>query len=153
MGKYAELGRCLRERARDQVPMTFTEIEQVLGMLLPPSAQRHRSWWSNNLENNVATREWVDAGYITEQVDIQHRRLVFRRRPASLVAEPAATWTTSVRVMGETEAPQEYPLLGDQMSDPLFGALKGTVYIPPGVDLTEPADPEWGNLWGDYGDE
>ena len=26
---------------------------------------------------------------------------------------------------------------------PLFGALKGTTFIPPGVDLTEPADPNW----------
>jgi hypothetical protein len=26
---------------------------------------------------------------------------------------------------------------------PLFGALKGTVFVLPGVDLTEPADPDW----------
>jgi hypothetical protein len=33
---------------------------------------------------------------------------------------------------------------------PLIGALRGTVIIAPGVDLTEPADPEWGKLaWGD----
>jgi hypothetical protein len=25
----------------------------------------------------------------------------------------------------------------------MFGALKGLVRIAPGVDLTEPADPEW----------
>ena len=27
---------------------------------------------------------------------------------------------------------------------PMFGALKGLVRIPPGTDLTEPADPDWG---------
>jgi hypothetical protein len=27
---------------------------------------------------------------------------------------------------------------------PLFGFMKGTVRVAPGVDLTEPADPEWG---------
>jgi hypothetical protein len=28
--------------------------------------------------------------------------------------------------------------------------MKGTVTIPEGVDLTEPADPEWGErAWGD----
>jgi hypothetical protein len=33
---------------------------------------------------------------------------------------------------------------------PLFGALKGYIRIMPGVDLTEPADPEWGErVWGD----
>ena len=30
---------------------------------------------------------------------------------------------------------------------PLFGALKGVTRIPPGVDLTEPADPDWGNVY------
>jgi hypothetical protein len=29
---------------------------------------------------------------------------------------------------------------------PARGALKGMVHIPPGVDLTEPADPEWADL-------
>jgi hypothetical protein len=34
---------------------------------------------------------------------------------------------------------------------PLFGALKGTITIAPGVDLTEPADPEWGKVYDDDG--
>jgi hypothetical protein len=34
---------------------------------------------------------------------------------------------------------------------PLFGALKGTITIAPGVDLTEPADPEWGKVYDDVG--
>jgi hypothetical protein len=28
-----------------------------------------------------------------------------------------------------------------------LGALKGLVVIPPGVDLTEPAEPQWERLW------
>ena len=32
---------------------------------------------------------------------------------------------------------------------PLFGALKGITFIPPGVDLTEPADPDWGKVYED----
>jgi hypothetical protein len=30
---------------------------------------------------------------------------------------------------------------------PLFGALKGVTFIRPGVDLTEPADPDWGKVY------
>jgi hypothetical protein len=30
---------------------------------------------------------------------------------------------------------------------PLFGALKGVTFVPPGVDLTEPADPDWGKVY------
>jgi hypothetical protein len=33
---------------------------------------------------------------------------------------------------------------------PLIGALRGTVTVAPGTDLTQPADPEWGKLA--YGD-
>ena len=29
------------------------------------------------------------------------------------------------------------------------GCMKGTITIPPGVDLTEPADPEWAKLYDD----
>ena len=37
-----------------------------------------------------------------------------------------------------------------QCRHPLFGAMKGYITFVPGVDLTEPADPEWGDLaWGD----
>jgi len=31
---------------------------------------------------------------------------------------------------------------------PLIGALKGLIHVEPGVDLTAPADPDWGNrVW------
>jgi hypothetical protein len=30
---------------------------------------------------------------------------------------------------------------------PLFGALKDVTFVAPGVDLTEPADPDWGKVY------
>jgi hypothetical protein len=30
---------------------------------------------------------------------------------------------------------------------PLFGALKDITFVPRGVDLTEPADPDWGEVY------
>jgi hypothetical protein len=30
---------------------------------------------------------------------------------------------------------------------PLFGALKDMTSVPPGIDLTEPADPDWGEVY------
>jgi hypothetical protein len=32
---------------------------------------------------------------------------------------------------------------------PLFGALKDVTFVLPGVDLTEPADPDWGDVYED----
>jgi len=33
------------------------------------------------------------------------------------------------------------------MRHPLSGALKDVTFVPPGVDLTEPADPDWGKVY------
>src|SRR5687767_5502233 len=78
MSKYAALRDYLETRASETVPMTFAEIEKVLGFKLPRS-QKYPAWWSNNPNNNVMTNEWLAAGYKTEQVDIEGRKLLFRR--------------------------------------------------------------------------
>src|ERR1700761_863720 len=78
MSKYDALGRFLQSQNAEYVPMTFREIEKVTGTKLPNSKQ-YPAWWSNNTWNNVMTKVWLDAGYRTEQVDVAHERLVFRR--------------------------------------------------------------------------
>jgi hypothetical protein len=132
MGKYAPLGDYLRSRRTGLVPMTFVEIERVIGFRLPNS-QCYPAWWSNNPTNNVMTRVWLDAGFETEQVDIEGRKLVFRRVDNPPVA-PSTGAKADVR-----EPPSASP--GEQ--HPFYGWMKGTVRTAPGVDLTEPADPEW----------
>src|SRR2546421_10041955 len=79
MGKYEPLGQFLRKQRSPEVPLTFREIEKITGAKLPPKAQHHRAWWSNNPSNNVMTKVWLEAGYESAQVDVAARRLVFRR--------------------------------------------------------------------------
>lgn len=120
MSKYGPLGDFLRQQGGDEVRMTFAQIERVTGAKLPASA-RYRAWWSNNAFNSVMTKVWLDAGFRSEQVDLEGRKLVFRRvRQAPSIAAPA----------------------GDR--HPLFGVLKGLMRVMPGTDLTQPADPDWG---------
>jgi len=126
MGKYAPLGEFLRAQRTFLVRMTFDEIEEVTGAKLPPKAQLHRAWWSNNPSNNVMTKVWLEAGFETEQVDMAARKLVFRRVGDSSERAPAS----------KNGTPKRHPLLG---------ALKGLVQIMPGTDLTKPADPNWGD--------
>jgi hypothetical protein len=40
----------------------------------------------------------------------------------------------------------QVPQAKDGKRHPLFGALKDVTFTQPGVDLTEPADPDWGNI-------
>lgn len=129
MGKYEPLGIYLREQRAQEVPLSFSQIERITGVRLPPKAQHHRAWWSNNPSNNVMTKVWIEAGFESTRVDMAARKLVFRRIGRTPV-EKAAT-----------------PRKGER--HPLFGALKDVTFIAPGVDLTEPADPDWGKVYDD----
>jgi hypothetical protein len=141
MGKYAPLKMFLIEQGRDHVPMTFAEIERILNLRLPASKQ-YPAWWSNNPSNNTMTREWLDAGYQTEAVDIAGKKLVFRR-VRQCPPTPA----------GPSGAPPSRQGGGDSGvasgRHPIFGSMKGTLTILPGVDLSEPADPDWGRVYED----
>jgi hypothetical protein len=130
MGKYDALGHFLRGQRGGEVPMTFAEIERLTATKLPPSAHRHRPWWSNNARNSVMTKVWLEAGFRTEQVDMEGRKLVFRR-----VRNPAE---------GKVLQPS---VAAKDTRHPALGALKGLVQILPGTDLTEPVDPAWGSSW------
>jgi hypothetical protein len=117
MSKYTPLTRHLAQRDLDRIPMTFDQIERLLGFSLPPSSRKHRAWWSNNPSNSVMTKAWLEAGYQSEQVDIEKEKLVFARLNAVASDDPAG-------------------MPGDH---PMFGCMVGMITIAEGTDLTEPA--------------
>ena len=59
--------------------MTFEDIEEVIGATLPPSARKHRAWWSNNSTNSPMTLAWRAGGYESTSVDMANGKLVFRK--------------------------------------------------------------------------
>ena len=136
MSKYAPLADYLLSSGQDSVPMTFSEIEQIIGAELPQSAFTHRAWWSNNPTNNVMTHAWLEAGYTTAEVDMAAHTLVFRK--AAQYAPAAKSGSGELREAVAAPAAAE----ADSFSL-VFGALKGTVTIKPGTDLTAPAEADW----------
>lgn len=130
MGKYDPLRAYLAGEASAEIPMTFAQIEAVIGAPLPPAARRHRAWWSNNPDNSVITRAWRDAGYRAFQVDMVSGALVFRRDQEAGSAPNR-----------ETDSPDQGPQAG--LVARLRARLGGTVSIPYGVDLTEPVSDVW----------
>lgn len=128
MSRYAALTSHLLHATGERIPMTFEEIEAVVGRTLPQSALKHRAWWSNNPSNSVITQAWLDAGFRSEQVDMEGHRLVFRR-VAAPGPQPAAA-----------PPPGSDPL---DLLRALYGALAGTVTIGPDTDLTAPTADTW----------
>ena len=133
MGKYEPLTEFLQKQPGGEVRMSFAQIERVVGFKLPPVAQRLRAWWSNSPTNNVMTRAWLDAGFRSEQVDMAARKLVFRKGAASFASDAAPPLAAKNAAKRKN--------IGEH---PLFERIRGTAHVPEGVDLTEPADPDWG---------
>lgn len=134
--KYAPLRDYLAGQTASEVPMTFGEIERVIGAELPPKAPSHRAWWSNNPSNNVMTKAWLDAGFRAERVELEKGRLVFRKVGAN-----------ESRPLGGAGAASHIDHAGSvrrlarQGWETLFGSLRGTVLIR--SDLTLPIGDPW----------
>lgn len=125
MSKYAPLEAYLSRQPGAEVPMSFVDIERVVGFPLPEKASQNRAWWSNNPTNNVMTNAWLKAGFKTERVDMGARTLVFRRLRHADVAG--------------VQEPVHRQNLG--ALDQVYGALRGTVRI--NVDLTISTGETW----------
>ena len=135
MSKYVPLTAHLRGSGQVSVSMTFETIERIVGVKLPPSAYKYRAWWSNNPTNSVITHAWLEAGYKTANVDMPGRKLVFRKcLPDAPSIEPGD---------GRHVQDNASEAVGAGFFSRIFGALKGTVTIAPGTDLTSPVDEDW----------
>jgi hypothetical protein len=129
MSKYEPLNAFLAGRNEREVAMSFAEIEMLIGASLPPSAFKHRAWWSNNPSNSVITDAWLRAGYQTERVDLGSRRLVFRKTDR-----------------GDRSSAQPPPVPGlgrGGVLARLRSVLGGTVRFKPDLDPTAPTGEAW----------
>ncbi len=89
MSKYEPLTAHLKNLPYSNYQITFKDIEKIINTPLPASAYQYRAWWSNNPSNSVMTKAWLDAGWMSSDVDLAGQKLVFRRKkPAMPVSAP-----------------------------------------------------------------
>jgi hypothetical protein len=95
MSKYDQLGNHLRAQTGEWHPMTFGEIENVLGFALPNSARKYRPWWANQSDGaHVQAQAWMRAGWRVWSVNFASDRVDFRRtaaNPSAGLSEGAVT--------------------------------------------------------------
>lgn len=82
--KYAPLAEHLRMESRQELTMSFADVEAILGRKLPPSAggDYARHWWANTRTHSQG-QGWLDAGWRVESVDAAQERVRFRRTAAA----------------------------------------------------------------------
>lgn len=132
MGKYTPLRFHLLAQEGDRVAMSFDEIERLIGEKLPAS-KKYPAWWSNNPSNNPMTKEWLAAGFQTEDLDVAGESVAFARVRPNANAATAGGFGESPQTEFEKKPTRRHPL---------FGRLKGMITMLPDVDLTAPADPD-----------
>jgi hypothetical protein len=117
MSKYEPLPQFLSASSTSTRTLTFQQIERVLGFKLPKSAYEHEAWWSNNATGHSHAKTWLSAGWRTQDVDIEGRKVTFHRTAS--------------------ERPQSF-----SKRDP-WGCMADTITIFPGTDLTAPGGESW----------
>ena len=76
--KYQPLADYLITSNKEEVVLTFSKIEEILGFKLSPSARKHRANWSNN-EIEALSWGWRNAGYESYGVDMKKEIVRFRK--------------------------------------------------------------------------
>lgn len=75
-GKYRELWRWLKGQSADRVELTFTQVEQVMGIPLPPSSRLHLAHWYG-FEGSAVARAIHDAGWKASAVSLAEETVAF----------------------------------------------------------------------------
>ncbi len=77
MPKYDPLAAYLRRHGREELFLSFRDIERILGGILP-KASRSETWWATN-GDAPQSRAWSSAGF-EPQVDFRAETVRFIRK-------------------------------------------------------------------------
>jgi hypothetical protein len=133
MSKYQALSRFFQTQTASFFRMTFDDVEREAGFKLPASARLHQAWWANDRARHVQAKAWLDAGYESGQVDMKAGTLVFTRVHIEYAAPKHGGMSDPAREFIPAEMPETR-----QNRHPLLGSMKGTFWIDPNWDLTQP---------------
>ncbi|MGI6497522.1 MAG: DUF7662 domain-containing protein [Oscillospiraceae bacterium] len=73
--KYDPLKQWLIENGNEKIRISFSEIADLVGEL-PPSAYKHRAFWSNTDSHSFSTA-WIEAGYKAVDCDLKSQYVRF----------------------------------------------------------------------------
>lgn len=79
--RYASLAIWLQNQPprKNLVKPSFSDIEKIIGGLLPPSAYEHRAWWANDSVGHVQSQQWLDVGWRVSSINMTSQVVRFSR--------------------------------------------------------------------------
>ena len=86
MSKYRNLTYHLSSLGQHRWRATFQEISDILGFELPQSAYEYPAWWANQAGGHAQSSAWQDAGWRTENLDLEAQCVTFIRYPGNALA-------------------------------------------------------------------
>jgi len=78
IARYNPLRDFLATYRATQLQLAFEQIESIIGSKLETEAHTFKSWWENDRRNPQAIA-WLEAGWEVVDVNLQQRKVTFRR--------------------------------------------------------------------------
>lgn len=69
----------LEKCGKDEIKLSFSDVERILGFQLSDSACLHQAYWSNSESHPIAFG-WLNAGYLSQHVDMKGQTVEFVKR-------------------------------------------------------------------------
>ena len=70
MRKYDPLMMFLDKSGKDEITLSYDEIEKIIGDELPLTARNNVNWWNNNDNSHSQSAAWSDVGYRTCKIKL-----------------------------------------------------------------------------------
>ena len=82
MAKYDPLNEYLSNLSgKNEITLSFEQVEKIIQAKLPFSAYNHRAWWSNERHGvHVSAHAWMGAGWLVDAVDQSAHLVRFVRK-------------------------------------------------------------------------
>ncbi len=77
--KYQPLADYLATLDRDEVTLTFAQMECIIGVLMPPAAHTRQFWINNPRSRSHPSREWLQVGWRVVTAEPRQERVTFGR--------------------------------------------------------------------------
>ena len=98
--KFIALTAYLEKCGKDEIKMSFSEIERIIGFRLSDSAYTYPAQWSNSESQSFAFG-WLNAGYLTRQVNIPEQTVEFVREGMAVPRQETNSPKKEIEESGE----------------------------------------------------